>query len=346
MGEGCHGLALNDDMRLFEAIVEANHRALAGDEKAGLHVEEFADALPIVALTCIDPRLNPLMPEVLGIPEAKFIWLRNSGNIIFDPMSTMTRTLALASAVKDGKEIAIIGHTDCHVRKTSMAELTDRFKALGIERSRLPENLNEFFGLFASERQNVIRSTDVVRSSPLIGPKIPVHGLLVDIETGKLEWIVNGYEAPATHGSQVHLEAKLGGKEVLDMNLKLPDFNIGEMKFPEFKIGGVAIELGSTPTAPQTAESQSAAQVTKQVVDWRQHIARHLKYKVVGSDQKQYGPISGIKLLEWLGDERIDGATQVQVEGSSAWKTLADLANQRMGQLGKHRMPPTIPLTS
>ena len=328
------GLALNHDMRLFEAIVDANHRALAGDEKAGLHVEEFADALPIVALTCIDPRLNPLMPEVLGIPEAKFIWLRNSGNIIFDPMSTMTRTLALASAVKDGKEIAIIGHTDCHVRKTSMAELIDRFKALGIERSRLPNNLNEFFGLFASERQNVIRSTDVVRSSPLIGPKIPVHGLMVDIETGRLEWIVNGYEAVATPGAQVHLEAKLGGKEVLGMDLKLPDFNIGEMKFPDFKIGSDSIGLSSTPPAPQAA----TVQVTKQVVDWRPHIGRHLKYKIVGSDQKQYGPISGITLLEWLGDARIDGATPVQVEGTSTWQTLAELAKQRM--------PPTLPLRS
>ena len=103
-------------MRLFEAIIEANHRALAGDDKAGLHRADFADALPVVALTCIDPRLNPLIPEVLGIDEMDFIWLRNSGNIIFDPMSTMMRTLALACAVKGGREIAILGHSDCHVR--------------------------------------------------------------------------------------------------------------------------------------------------------------------------------------------------------------------------------------
>src|SRR5690349_25047860 len=106
-------------MRLFEAILDANHRALAGDETAGLHPADFAYSLPIVALTCIDPRLNPHMPEVLGVPEKEFIWQRNAGNIIFDPMSSMTRTLALACAVKGGREIAIIGHTDCQVRKTS-----------------------------------------------------------------------------------------------------------------------------------------------------------------------------------------------------------------------------------
>src|SRR5438046_1763147 len=126
-------------MRLFEAIVDANQRAARG-EKAGLHPSEFADSLPIVALTCIDPRLNPLLPDVLGIPEEHFIWLRNAGNIITSPTSSTIRSLALACSIKGGKEIGIIGHTDCRVRQTSVAELTDRFRALGIDRSRLPDN--------------------------------------------------------------------------------------------------------------------------------------------------------------------------------------------------------------
>ena len=66
-------------MRLFEAIIDANHRALAGDQSAGLHPAEFESELPVVALTCIDVRLNPLLPEVLGVPEDQFIWLRNAG---------------------------------------------------------------------------------------------------------------------------------------------------------------------------------------------------------------------------------------------------------------------------
>src|SRR6188768_2280389 len=132
-------------MRLLEAIIDANHRASAGDQTAGLHPAEFEDSLPIIALTCIDPRLNPLMPEVLGIPEAHFIWLRNAGNVITGPTSSTMRSLALACAVKGGREIVIIGHTDCLVCKTSMMELTDRLKALGVDRTQLPENLTEYF---------------------------------------------------------------------------------------------------------------------------------------------------------------------------------------------------------
>jgi carbonic anhydrase len=80
--------------------------------------------------------LNALFPNVLGLPGEQFIWLRNAGNIITSPLSSTMRSLALACAVKGGKEIAIIGHTDCQVCKTTTSQLLDKLKALGVERSR------------------------------------------------------------------------------------------------------------------------------------------------------------------------------------------------------------------
>lgn len=224
-------------MRLFEAILEANHRAVAGDVEAGLRPTDYADELPIIALTCIDPRLNRLMPGALGVPEESFIWLRNAGNIITHPLSSTMRSLALACAVKGGREIAIIGHTDCHVATTTMLQLLDRFKALGIERNALPDNVNEYFGLFATERQNVIKGYDLVRRSPIIGAKIPVHGLLVDIETGKLEWVVNGYQSWQNPARSVVIEQPPTAEEAPPLTGLPHGFEIGEMKFPETKIG-------------------------------------------------------------------------------------------------------------
>ena len=223
-------------MRLFEAIIEANHRAVAGDTNAGLHPADFADSLPIAALTCIDVRLNPLIPSVLGVPEDQFIWLRNAGNIVTSPLSSTMRSLSLACAVKGAEEVAIIGHLDCQVCKTTTTQLLERLKNLGIERHVLPDNVNEFFGMFGSERQNVIKACEIVRSSPLIGPKIPVHGLLLDIQTGKLEWLVNGYEAWATMSTKWNDVVRSAG-ETVDKLKPLMDFNLGEMKFPETKIG-------------------------------------------------------------------------------------------------------------
>jgi carbonic anhydrase len=223
-------------MHLFEAILEANNRAVAGDQNAGLHPDDYAEELPVVALTCIDARLNRLFPAVLGVPEDKFIWLRNAGNIITGQLSSTMRSLALACAVKGGKEIAIIGHTDCQVGKTSTMQLLEKFKVLGIERHVLPDNINDYFGVFSSERQNVIKACDIVRHSPLIGPKVPVHGLVVDIQTGKLEWIVNGYEK--WHSMTEKWNEVIGDAEqTMDKMKSLTDFQIGEMKFPDTKIG-------------------------------------------------------------------------------------------------------------
>jgi carbonic anhydrase len=249
-------------MRLFDAIIDANHRALNGDRSAGLHVADYASELPVVAMTCIDPRLNRLLPGVMGLPAEGFIWLRNAGNIITDPLSSMTRSLALACAVKGGREIAIIGHTDCQVCRTSITELIERFKALGVERSQLPQNLTEYFKIFASERQNVIQSVELVRSSPLIGPRIPVQGLMVDIMTGKLDWVVNGYEAlerplPAPPGMQM---PEIGG--VIGSLADRIGVNLGDIKFPDAKIGELEAEVKqlaselkltppSSPKAPQ-----------------------------------------------------------------------------------------------
>jgi carbonic anhydrase len=230
-------------VRLFEAIIDANHRAVAGDNSAGLHPAEFVAELPIVALTCIDPRLNALFPNVLGLPGDQFIWLRNAGNIITGPLSSTMRSLALACAVQGGKEIAIIGHTDCNVGKTTAMELLEKLKALGIERHLLPENLTEFFGASGSERQNVIQSCEIARRSPLVPGKIPVHGFLVDIQTGKLEWIVNGYQDWNTMSNRWNEVVKSAGKTV-DALKNLGDFQIGEMKFPETKIGETLTQAG------------------------------------------------------------------------------------------------------
>jgi carbonic anhydrase len=244
-------------MRLMEAIIDANNRAVAGDRNAGVHPGEFENELPLVALTCIDARLNALFPAVLGVPQESFVWLRNAGNILTGPMSSTMRSLSLACAIKGGKEIAVIGHTDCLVGKTSTIQLLEALRAIGVERHLLPENINDYFGVFGSERQNVLKAVDLVRNSPLIGPQIPVHGLMVETETGKLEWLVNGYQTVPTLSQRLQEVVKSAG-DTIDAFKALTDFKIGDIKFPETKIGEIVStgqnwaagklgELGATP---------------------------------------------------------------------------------------------------
>jgi len=319
-------------MRLIEAILDANHRA-GGNAHTSLPHAEFADELPLVTLTCIDPRLNPLIPRALGIPEEDLIWLRNAGNIIFDTMSSMMRTLALACAVKGGQEIALIGHTDCLVAKSTTLQITERFRNLGIDRARLPENLTEFFGLFASERQNVIRGANIIRESPLIGPRIPVHGLLLDVNSGRLEWIVNGYQVLETATSRPETSAPAAETQAIqNLTAALPEFSPGEMKFPDFKIGETGVNPNQwlsrlkTPE-PDAAKKEQVAASLGAVPEDEQKFDRSRRYRIIGSDEKIYGPISGLKVLEWIADGRIGWDAGSQVEGATEWRPLRAWAN-------------------
>lgn len=325
-------------------MVEANHRAVAaGAGIVELPAGEFADGLPLVALTCIDARLNRLLPERLGVPEEKFIWLRNAGNIITGPMSSTMRSLALACAVKGGKEIVIIGHSDCLVAKSGTMQLLDGLAKLGVERAKLPENLTEFFGIFSSERQNVIKGCEIIRSSPLVGPKVPVHGLLIEVASGRLEWLVNGYETFGSTSASFNKSISMATDRSEETLGKLPDFKMGEMKFPETRIGEVLSKAEQfIQQIGQVAAAHPAAQTPKELAvetakDFLRHIVKSRLYKIVGDDKKIYGPINGEKVLAWLAEERIDSKSLVQTEGSTEWVQL-----EKLGELVR-RAPIPLP---
>jgi hypothetical protein len=131
--------------------------------------------------------------------------------------------------------------------------------------------------MFSTERQNIIKACDIARNSPLIGRKIPVHGLLADIETGKLDWIVNGYDtlsvgqSPSAAVSASPLSPPLGASGTLG------NFDLGEMKFPETKIGDwVSAKAGEiqlkVQDAMQNAEPamESAEASAKLIGDYAQ----------------------------------------------------------------------------
>jgi len=195
-------------VRLLEAIVAANNAAAGRPLR--LDVRAYASSLPLAALTCIDPRLNRLFPGSLGLGDEEFVWLRNAGNVITSPTSSTVRSLAMSIYLKEGKEIAVIGHTDCAMAKVGVNDLLDRMQAHGISRPTLPiPDLHEFFGLFSSEKSNVLKAVGFLRASPVIPHGTPIHGLLIDSATGRLAWVINGYEAGGTpletHGAPEEL---------------------------------------------------------------------------------------------------------------------------------------------
>ena len=56
-------------------------------------------------------------------------------------------------------------------------------------------------------------------------------------------------------------------------------------------------------------------------------------YRIIGGDQKEYGPVTADELRRWITEGRANAQTQVLAEGATEWKPLsacpefADLVN-------------------
>jgi hypothetical protein len=48
-------------------------------------------------------------------------------------------------------------------------------------------------------------------------------------------------------------------------------------------------------------------------------------YRIIGADQKEYGPITADQLRQWIAEGRVNAQTKVQTEGAGVWKTVSEL---------------------
>src|ERR1700678_2264318 len=70
-------------------------------------------------------------------------------------------------------------------------------------------------------------------------------------------------------------------------------------------------------------------------------------YKIIGADQKEYGPVSADQLRQWVTEGRVNGQTKVQAADATEWKTMAEVPEFAV-LLPKSPPPPptrTVPIT-
>jgi hypothetical protein len=60
-------------------------------------------------------------------------------------------------------------------------------------------------------------------------------------------------------------------------------------------------------------------------------------YRIIGADGRQYGPVSGDQLRQWIAEGRANAQTQAFAEGATEWKPLGGLP-----EFAGRFTPPTI----
>ncbi|MDB6020506.1 MAG: domain containing protein [Pedosphaera sp.] len=67
-------------------------------------------------------------------------------------------------------------------------------------------------------------------------------------------------------------------------------------------------------------------------------------YRIIGADQKEYGPVSADELRNWIREGRANAQSRVQTEGSAEWRPLAAFPEFATDLAAAH--PPSPPAFS
>jgi carbonic anhydrase len=173
----------------------ARNRAFAA---AGGH--RRATVLPtlrLLALTCLDPRVDPA--RILGLELSDAMVIRNGGGLVTPEVIDHVAFVGqlAESLLPDGPlfEVAVIHHTQCGTG----ALADDGFRARYAERIGADESdLRERAVL--DPAATVARDVERLRAAPAISPRIAVSGHVYDVVTGLVRTVVT------TPGRRVSVE--------------------------------------------------------------------------------------------------------------------------------------------
>lgn len=180
---------------MLDEILANNERFLQQEK---LPHSGHAPRKRLAVVTCMDCRLVNMFEQALGLQRGDTLELRTAGATISQPERTnaasdLIRSLAGGIYLLGVREVLVIGHTECGLAHVNPTVLTASMQALGVDPQGLigQEGLGDLNGLlrwlgaFNDLHVNVQEVVNVIRTSPYL-PQVPVHGLVLDINTGKL----------------------------------------------------------------------------------------------------------------------------------------------------------------
>ncbi|KEK24620.1 beta-class carbonic anhydrase [Bacillus gaemokensis] len=187
-------------MKSLEEILQYNEKFV--EEKK--YEEYGAGKFPnkkMVIISCMDTRLVELLPKAMNMRNGDVKIIKVAGAVISHPFGSIMRSILVAVYELGADEVCVVGHHDCGMAKIKASSTIEKMKARGVTEEKLDTlrysgiDLERFLQGFSSVEESVEHSVSVLRNHPLLPEEVPVHGLVIDPDTGKLDLVVNGYEA-------------------------------------------------------------------------------------------------------------------------------------------------------
>lgn len=186
-------------MSILQELLTANADYVShfGEKNAHAAPVKFPQK-ELVIFTCMDTRLVDFLEESLGINRGEVNIIKTAGNCILGPFDGAVRSILVSILELGAKEVIVIGHHDCGMTKTTTKSLTEAMLARGVSSDAIhmiSHELDHWTHAFECPVDNVHETVAALRSNPLIPKDVPIHGMMLDPHSGKVELLVDGYEA-------------------------------------------------------------------------------------------------------------------------------------------------------
>jgi carbonic anhydrase len=164
-------VAERDSASEYARILGENQRYAQAFDRSALTAAPLSR---VVVLACMDARLD--VREALGLRTGDAHFIRNAGGIATDDA---IRSVVVSQELLGTQEILVIGHTGCGLLGADEDAIRARLS------DRVGEPVDLALGAFDSLEDSVRGSVERLRTHPLVR-RVPVHGLVFDVSTGRL----------------------------------------------------------------------------------------------------------------------------------------------------------------
>ena len=186
-------------MSQLDALLDWNRRFVETGAYEPYATGPYPDK-KLAVLTCMDTRLTELLPRAMNIKNGEAKIIKIAGAWLTDPHDAAMKSLLVGVALLQVEEVFVVGHYDCGMAGEKADRLTTALTEQGIELSEAAESLGcshleleEWLRQRPADPKEAVReSVRTITSHPLMPSHIPVHGLVIDPHTGKLDILLDG----------------------------------------------------------------------------------------------------------------------------------------------------------
>jgi len=186
-------------MRNLDEILAFNRKFVENKEYEKYQTTKFPDKR-LVVLSCMDTRLEELLPKAMNMRNGDIKHVKSAGAIVSHPFGSIMRSILVAIYELNAAEVMVVGHYDCGMSVIDSSHTMQRMMEQGVSAQTFSTlqhagiNLNKWLRGFDCVDDSVRNSVKTIKNHPLLPAQVPVHGLLIDPVTGKLDVVVNGYD--------------------------------------------------------------------------------------------------------------------------------------------------------